>query len=132
VTIRVLRLSLARSIKDVPPRTFDLGEWTTGDTYRGSAVLENAVRQFGEPQGARVGTSLFVKSALPSRRFSWDAVDRLPGGTLHSRGVMRWIAGSLTVAVVGGTGAYAGATGSLAARASDNGLETDTFRLQVP
>jgi hypothetical protein len=124
-------LSLPLSIKDVPPRTFDLGVWTRGDTYRGTAALENAARQFGKPKGARVGTSLFVESALSSRRFTWDGVDRFPGGTLHSRGVMRRVAGSWTVAIVGGTGVYAGATGSLTARESVGGLETDTIRLRL-
>jgi hypothetical protein len=64
VTIRFFRLSLPRSVKDVPPTTFDQGEWTRGDTYRGSANLENTTRQFGRPKNARIGTSLFGKTAL--------------------------------------------------------------------
>ena len=108
------------------------GEYTKGDTLRGTSILRNAVRQFGKPKGARVGTSRFVEVALSPQRLRFDGVSRLPGGTLHARGVMREVAGKLTVAVVGGTGLYAAATGVIEGSHLPSGVTLDVARLQVP
>jgi hypothetical protein len=133
VTIRVFVKPVTRSFKDVAPKTHAMtGEYTRGDTLSGTSVLRNAVRQFGKPNGARVGTSRFVMTGLSSRRFTWDGVASVPGGTLHARGVMGEIAGNPTVAIVGGTGLYAGATGVVEGHLLANGVQLDIIRLQVP
>jgi hypothetical protein len=133
VTIRVFVMPVTRSFKDVVPKTHGTtGEYTKGDTLSGTSVLRNAVRQFGKPKGARVGASRFVMTALSSRRFRWDGVASVPGGTLHARGVMGEIAGNPTVAIVGGTGLYAGATGLIEAHVLASGVQLDVVRLQVP
>ena len=132
VTIRVLVASHPRSVKDVPPKTFDLGEWTKGDTYRGTSILYNALRQFGKPKGAPVGTSRFVQTVLSGETYWFDGVFMLPGGTMHARGVMHWVAKNLTVAIVGGTGLYEGATGAVAERVLPNGVPLDVAHLHLP
>jgi hypothetical protein len=133
VTIRVLVVPVTRSFKDVAPKTHALtGEYTQGDTFTGTSVLRNAVPQFGKPKGARVGTSRFVMTALSSRRFRFDGVARFPGGTLRARGAMGEVAGNSTVAIVGGTGLYAGASGLIEGHVLVSGVQLDVIRLQVP
>lgn len=43
VTLRVFVIPVTRSTKDVPPKTLGAGEYTKGDTLRGTSVLENPV-----------------------------------------------------------------------------------------
>jgi hypothetical protein len=133
VTIRILIMPVTRTFTDVDPKTHaTTGEYTKGDTLRGTSILRNAVRQFGKPKGARVGTSRFVETALSPQRIMFDGVSRLPGGTVHARGVLHEIAGKLTVSVIGGTGLYAGATGAVAGSHLANGITLDVARLQIP
>ena len=131
VTIRVL-VEVTRSIKDVPPKTLRVGNvYTSGDAIRGTELLRNAVRQFDKPRGAVVGTDRYVITAVALQRIRVDFVTRFPGGTVHAHGVGR--AGSKPeVPIVGGTGAYAGATGSIEGRHLANGEKLNTYRLQVP
>jgi hypothetical protein len=131
VTIRVLVIPVTRSVKDVPPKTRGLGMYTKGDTISGTSILRNAVRQFGKPKGARVGTSSFVITALSSQKARADAVARFPGGTVHARGVGR-IEPNPKVPIIGGTGPYAGATGVVEGQVLANGVELNILRLQVP
>jgi hypothetical protein len=133
ITIRVLIMPVTRTFTDVAPKTHaTTGEYTKGDTLRGTSVLRNAVRQFGKPKGARIGTSRFVETALSPQRIVFDGISRLPGGTVHARGVMHEIGGKLTVAVVGGSGTYAGATGVVEGSHLPDGVTLDVARLQVP
>ena len=94
------------------------GEYTKGDTLTGTSVLRNAVPQFGKPKGARV---------VPLASFA-----SLPGGTLRARGAMGEVAGNSTVAIVGGTGLYAGASGLIEGHVLVSGVQLDVVRLQVP
>jgi hypothetical protein len=99
---------------------------------QGTSILRNYVRQFGKPKGARVGTSRFVETALSPQRIMFDGISSLPGGTVHARGVMHEVAGNLTVAIVGGTGLYARATGVIEGSHLPSGVTLDVARLQVP
>jgi hypothetical protein len=133
VTVRVLIMPVTRTFTDVPPKTHaTTGEYTTGDTLRGTSILRNAVRQFGKPKGARVGSSRFVFTALSARRFIFDGVATLPGGSLRTHGVLSKIGGNLTVTIVGGTGLYAGASGYVETRLLANGVQLDIARLRLP
>jgi hypothetical protein len=131
VTIRVFVIPVTRSVKDVPPKTLKFGEHTKGDTMSGTSILRNAVRQFGKPKGARVGTSSFVIVTLSARAARDDAVARFLGGTVHAHGVGE-IGPNPKVPVVGGTGRYAGARGLIEGRVLPSGQQLDTIRLHVP
>ena len=122
---------VTRSVKDAPPKTLNLGEYTKGDTISGTSILRNAVRQFGKPKGARVGTSRGVLTALSSQMAKADAVASFPGGTVHARGVGR-IGPTARVPIVGGTGVYAGATGVVEGRHVASGDTLEILHLQVP
>jgi len=133
VTIRVLVMPVTRTFTDVAPKTHaTTGEYTKGDTLRGTSILRNAVRQLGKPKGARIGTSSFVETALSPQRIRFDGVSRLPGGTVHARGVLHEVGGKLTVAVVGGTGLYAAATGVIEGSHLPSGVTLNVARLQLP
>jgi hypothetical protein len=131
VTIRVLVKPVTRSVKDVPPKTINLGEYTKGDTITGTSILRNYVRQFGKPKGARVGTSTGVTTVVSSETARSDAVARLPGGTVHARGEGK-IGPTTKVPVVGGTGLYARATGVVEGSHLASGVTLEVLRLQVP
>jgi len=132
VTIRVFVKEVTQSIKDVPPKTFALKhEYTKGDTIRGTELLRNAVRQFDKPKGATVGTDRYVITAVALQRIRVDFVTRFPGGTVHAHGVGK--AGSKPVVpIVGGTGVYAGATGSIEGQHLPSGEKLNIYRLHVP
>jgi hypothetical protein len=131
VTIRVFVIPVTREVIDVPPKTLKFGEHTKGDTMSGTSILRNAVRQFGKPKGARVGTSSFVLVTLSARRARDDGVARFSGGTVHVHGVGE-IGPNPKVPIVGGTGRYAGATGFVEGRVLPSGQQLDTLRLRVP
>jgi hypothetical protein len=127
-TVRVYAKEVTQSIKDVPPKTFPLTrEYTKGDTIRGTELLRNAVRQFNKPKGANVGTDRCVIIAVAFQMVRVDFVTRFPGGTVHAK------AGSNPeVPIVGGTGVYAGANGSIEGQHLANGEKLNIYRLQIP
>ena len=132
VTIRVYVTEVTQSSKDVPPKTFALTHvYTKGDTMRGTEILRNAVRQFNKPEGAVVGTDRYVIVAVALQMVRVDFVTTFPGGTVHLHGEGK--AGvKPVVPVVGGTGLYAGATGSAEGRHLANGKKLNIYRLQIP
>jgi hypothetical protein len=132
LTIRVYVHEVTQSIKDVPPKTFALTRvYTKGDTIRGTEILRNAVRQFDRPKGAGVGTDSYVITAVGRQEVRVDFVTRFPGGTVHAHGEGN--AGVRPVVpIVGGTGRYARATGSIEGQHLANGQKLNIYRLQVP
>ena len=132
ITIRVYVKEVKQSIKDVPPQTLRLGnEYTKGDTIRGTESLRNAVRQFNKPTGANVGTDRYVIIAVAWQKVRVDFVTRFPGGTVHAHGEGK-IGSKPKVPIVGGTGLYAGATGSIEGQHLANGEKLNIYRLQIP
>jgi hypothetical protein len=131
-TIRVYVKQVTQLIKDVPPKTFKLAhEYTKGDTIRGTEILRNALRQFNKPKGAEVGTDRYVIIAVAWQKVSVDFVTRFPGGTVHAHGEGK-IGSKPKVPIVGGTGLYAGATGSIEGQHLANGKKLNIYRLQIP
>jgi hypothetical protein len=132
LTIRVYVTEVTQSIKDVPPKTLRLGgEYTKGDTVRGTEVLRNAVRQFDKPKGANVGTDRYVIIGVALQKVRVDFVTSFPGGTVHAHGEGKRPS-KPEVPIVGGTGRYAGATGSIEGQHLANGKKLNIYRLQVP
>jgi hypothetical protein len=133
VTIRVLVTPVTRAFKDVAPKTHGkTGRYTKGDAVSGTSILRNAVRQLDKPKGARVGTNHYVITAQSEGTFRGDIVAELPGGTVHARGAMTKIAGNPRIAIVGGTGVYAGATGEVEGQVLLGGKQLNIYRLRLP
>ena len=131
LTIRVYVNEVTQSIKDVPPKTLKLGgEYTKGDTVRGTESLRNAVRQFNKAKGAIVGTDRYSIVGVAFQTVRVDFVTRFPGGTVHAHGEGK--RGKPEVPIVGGTGLYAGATGSIEGRHLASGEKLNIYRLRIP
>jgi hypothetical protein len=89
--------------------------------------LVNVAKQFGKPAGAVVGRDegVLVLSSVTTGTF--DGVTTLPGGTIRLHGV---ITNSVEIyTVVGGTGRYAHARGTIAIGAGKSPLNTYHLRL---
>ena len=92
----------------------------------------NARRQFGEKKGTVVGSDRGTTTLTGPRSARVNAVATLPGGTISVRGrIQEQTDATLVVPVVGGTGSFAGARGTL----TINGTEKrawNVYRLTYP
>jgi hypothetical protein len=87
---------------------------SVGDYVVMTDRLTNAVRQFGKPRGAVVGTDRAVERLIAGGGVRIEGTTKLPGGTVRVSGLLRTDAqGRANAPVVGGTGRYDGATGTL-------------------
>jgi hypothetical protein len=158
VTIRVIEMPVTQTItKDVPPRTARLkGRFTKGDTVSETAILQNAVPQFGWPKGATAGYLIRVIVALSPRTVRDESVAKFLKGTVHVRGETKAVPPDHGVGfhhvmfkpfvvalrehrklpIVGGTGIYAGATGVVESRylyyTNVGAAWLNIYRLQLP
>ncbi len=77
-------------------------------------VLLNATPQFGKGANEQVGTDSGTMTFTSSRTAQMEGVTTLPGGTISFKGEVTVLPNSnLSVPVVGGTGKYANASGTL-------------------
>lgn len=108
--IRLVSVTTSARENDRPPK----GP-STGDTVRETSRLLNEVAQFGKPARAAVGSDSAVQLLrLGPKSITVDGVAKLPGGTLLFRGkAERYARGGIVIPVVGGTGRYLGAQGTL-------------------
>jgi hypothetical protein len=114
-----------RGPKDVSP----------GDVFVSSSRLTNAVAQFGKPKGAVVGRDHGTFTLLRGGKTRLDGWATLPGGKIHVRGVTRDLGGNTSsIAVVGGTGDFASARGTLTVRPVSPKPEPslNVYRLSLP
>jgi hypothetical protein len=109
--------------------------------YASSLELLNPnVAQFGKPAHSPVGTMEFTytnRKQCPSSQVrcvataDFDTVSTLPGGTVLASGKSISIsAPTITIPVTGGTGRYAGATGTVTISPSSRKLST--YQLELP
>jgi hypothetical protein len=96
-------------------------------------MLVNARQgQFGQPAGAPVGSDVATITYRTNTSLVIRATASLPGGTILVAGVVRVRPGRPTVVpVAGGTGAYAGATGTETIGTS-SASPLNTYRLSIP
>ena len=124
LTISVTSVVSARTEKDTPP-----AGTSRGDTVHFRDRLLNAVPQFGRAADEQVGTDrgTMTFTGPHTARLEGEAV--LPDGKIIFRGKMTPVSRtSVTVPIVGGTGKYENATGTLVVGA---GLKRapNTYRL---
>jgi hypothetical protein len=107
--IRLVSTTTSASHADVKPKGPSARDRDTS-----TSRLVNQLAQFGKPKGAIVGSDRGTVTYTGAHSATLRAVTRLPGGTLIVRGPVRPIGnGAVVIAVVGGTGAFAGAHGTL-------------------
>jgi hypothetical protein len=127
ITFSVTSVSLSVKQTDLPPKGA-----SKGDTIVYRDRLLNTTRRFGRPKGAVVGADhgTLTFTSAHTARFSGTAV--LPDGTLRlAGGVTPLGSGVLRFRVVGGTGRYAKATGSVLVGNGEK-RALNTFTLNVP
>jgi hypothetical protein len=123
--IRLLSITTSQQNFDKPPK----GP-SKGDRMYGVSKLVNTVAQFGQRAGAEVGSDVGWYTFKTKKTEYADGTTRLPGGTLHFRGKISTSQGAVTVPVLGGTGIFEGAVGTLyIGAATSAGVAENVYRL---
>ncbi len=113
-TTRVIRLISTFDHADVVVDREPLGAVSKGDVIVSFDRLANATGQFGRPKGAHVGYDRGQFRYLSPTRMRIDGWTTLPGGRMHVRSMVRPLSGEIVeIDVAGGTGAFAGARGTV-------------------
>ena len=138
-TIRVVSTTVASKVTvDKAPR----GVRNAGDTVWAKSSLRNARPQFGKPKGALVGSAVAIYTFERRDLGTLKVTASLPGGTIRSVDRVAYEGCCATESqVTGGTGAFAGARGTLRSEfLSDTlrsqllteGRRLNIYRLQLP
>lgn len=107
--IRVISITTSESSVDKPPR-----KASAGDRELSTSRLVNARAQFGKPKGAVIGSDRFTMTLTSAKVARVAGVAKLPGGAISFSGrLTAGAAGAVSIPVVGGTGVFAGARGTL-------------------
>ena len=123
IVITVKSVTTASIPRDTPPKGA-----SKGDRIVMRDRLLNVGRQFGKPAGAVVGRDEGVLVLTGPRSGTFDGVTTLPGGTIRLHGIIR--DGFATFTVVGGTGRYAHARGTISVGPGASPL--NVYRLGFP
>jgi hypothetical protein len=108
LVIRLVSITTAYEPRDVAPAGA-----SAGDSFFSASRLQNAVAQFGRAKGAVVGSDRGTARFVSATEASVTGVATLPGGSLWFRGRIKEGRVEL-VPVVGGSGRFARARGTLA------------------
>jgi hypothetical protein len=107
--IQLLSTTTSEHLVDVAPKGA-----SAGDRDQSTSQLRNAVAQFGKPKGAVVGSDSASQVLTSARSGTESGTTTLPGGVLKVKGVVRILrGGGIAVPVVGGSGRFAGAKGTM-------------------
>ena len=108
--IRIISVTTALKAHQASPKGPSKGDYVILDDR-----LANAVAQFGKKRGALVGTDHAVETNIGGNRVTIDGYARLPGGTIRFKGEFKIASsGIASVPVVGGTGDFQFAKGTVA------------------
>jgi hypothetical protein len=129
-TIRLISVGTSSKTVDKAPSGL-----SAGDKVIETSRLSNQIAQFGKRKGAVVGHDRATLTVVNPTTVRVDGVATLPGGTVVLRGPIK--ASSATVATVpvgGGTGAFAGARGTVVATQPNPGATraVNVYRLTLP
>jgi hypothetical protein len=105
------------------------GQSNKGDRIILRSRLSNVRAQFDMPRGAVVGSDQGTITFTSKTRIVVEGVARLPGGTIRFRGTGTF-GENEPIPVVGGTGRFSGARGTLTVGEGESPL--NTYRLTLP
>jgi hypothetical protein len=128
-TIRLLSVAGAYRYKDAAPKGL-----SAGDSVTGTDRLYDLAAQLGRRKGALVGSDSGTWKILSAKgAAAFRGVARLPGGTIFVKGRIALDASSGSLPVVGGSGRFAGARGTLVVRElGTQGRAANIFLLTLP
>ena len=129
MTIRLVSVTTQHKVLiDRAPKQFSIG-----DVIWAKSTLRNEVAQFGRSKGSRVGTDVATFAVVSRTKGNVKVTTTLPGGTLRAAGRIGQEPVE-TIRVLGGTGAFAGASGVYETRLVDPSRDRarNVFRLQLP
>lgn len=106
--IKLMSVDTSEHPVDVAPKGPSLGDRDTG-----TAQLTNVQRQLGKPKGAVVGSDSYSIVQTGPKSFTAHVTAKLLGGQLFASGPLVLTAPTTHVRVIGGTGAFKHATGTL-------------------
>jgi len=132
MTIRLISTPGRTVVRDRPPKGLNLGVPSKGDSISGTSILRNAIAQFGKPKGAIVGGDSYSITITTPPQALLKIQVKLPGGTLRAQGHGSILKSSITVPVVGGTGAFAGARGTSVSSEMSGNRTLNVYRLRLP
>jgi hypothetical protein len=130
-TIRLVSVATGLQVRVDKPPTQELSR---GDVVRITSVLRNEVAQFGRPKGAAVGRDVGTLTIVSATRADVAGTATLPGGTIRFAGRSTVSSPRETIAVIGGTGTFAGARGTLEVTSLGTGgtRARNVYRLRLP
>lgn len=129
MTFRLLSTPTSFRQVDLPPKGIE----SRGDMLYVKSVLRNWSKHFRRPANAVVGSDAWVLTTL--ERPGWSLVKaevKLPGGTLRLQGRVHVSSYVRYVPVVGGTGRFANARGTLRAQERASLPSLNDYRLRIP
>lgn len=132
LTIRLVSTPGKTTFRDVWPKGLGQGLPTRGDLIRGTSILRNAAAQFGKAKGAVVGGDTYSMRFRTAALAVVSVTARLPDGAIQAKGTGDITADRLTIAVVGGTGAYVGARGTSESKSLAGNRSLNVYRLRLP
>jgi hypothetical protein len=124
VTIVVRSVVVKQTPHDVKPKGFSKGDWVVG-----VSDLHNMQPQFGKARGVVVGRQQATITFTTPTTASVRGLAEFATGTISFRGTANMNSAS-TVAVVGGTGSYKGAHGTVTSTVGTSPVIT--FKLRLP
>jgi hypothetical protein len=126
MTFRVVSTLLSARQVDRPPQ----GRASAGDALVTVSRLRNESGQFGRRRGAVVGTDRATLRLQPDGSLRIFGTATLPGGTIRFDGRVTGRATTVVIRVVGGTGRYENARGTVAVTdLDDRGSALNVYRL---
>jgi hypothetical protein len=124
LVIQVKSVEAGTKLDDNPPQGI-----SKGDRLHERSRLLNVKKQFGKPAGAVVGRDETLVTLIAGKTGRVAGTATLPGGTIRFGGVVR-LDTPPTIPVIGGTGRYAKARGTLIIGDGDSPL--NTYHLRLP
>jgi len=125
--VHLVSITTSGRSNDTPPKGA-----SKGDRFTTTSRLLNLRAQFGKAKGAVVGSDRGTVALTGARAGTVRGITKLPGGTISFRGTLATSGRGNTIPVVGGTGLFAGARGTLTITSSASGVVVNVYTLRYP